>query len=257
MYLMYVDECGDKGMSHDSSRYFILSGMVVHESNWLAFGKKMCEAIKKAYQDYGMDTRLELHAKAMLGRSEKEYSGIPKHSRVLLLRDVLRAEAECIDYIKIINVVVDKEGKGYGYNVFTKAWDALINRFETTIRKSNFPADVQLGKEHGILIVDETDENALRMHVRRMRWDNRIPSKIYPGETYQNNLISVIEDPMHRKSDNSIFIQLSDVNAYFLKQKIDPNTTMKKHNAQFFFEILEPVLLKEASRNDPLGIVRL
>lgn len=255
MYLMYVDECGDKGMSHDSSRYFILSGMVVHESNWLEFGKAMSRAKHKAYNDYGLDTRLELHAKSMLGRSEKEYALISKHARVLLLRDILRAEAACTDFIRIINVVVDKEDKSYGFDVFTAAWDALINRFETTIRKSNFPADSSLVREHGLLVVDETDENALRKHVRQMRWNNMIPSKINPGGTYQNNLVSVIEDPMHRKSDNSIFIQLSDVNAYFLKQKIEPNTTMKKHNAQFFFEILEPVLLKEASRKDPLGIV--
>lgn len=34
MFLMYVDECGDSGMGIGSSDYFILSGMVIHESMW-------------------------------------------------------------------------------------------------------------------------------------------------------------------------------------------------------------------------------
>lgn len=257
MYLMYVDECGDKGLSKGSSPYFILSGMVVHESNWMEFGKAITSRMLECYEKYGFDSRLELHAKAMLGRSEKAYANISKHDRVLLLRDILHAEADMGDYIRIINVMVDKKGKGFGYDVFTRSWDALINRFENTIRANNFPTACRLENEHGLIVADKTDEKALRNHVRRMRWDNWIPSKALPGTTYKRNLESVIEDPMHKNSKYSPFIQLCDVNAYFLRQKIDPNSTVKKHGAQFFFEILEPVLLKQASRKDPFGIVRL
>lgn len=38
---------------------------------------------------------------------------------------------------------------------------------------------------------------------------------------------------------------------------IDPNSTIRKHGAQNYFYKLEPILLKEASKNDELGIVRL
>lgn len=257
MFLMYVDECGDKGMSHESSRYFILSGLVVHESKWLSLGLVLSDALKDIYRKYSLDSRLELHAKAMLGRSEKGYSDIGKHDRLLLLRDVMKTEANLGEYMRIVNVVVDKSGKSYGYDVFTNAWDAIINRFENTIRARNFPADNPLNREHGMLIVDETDENPLRAHVRKMRHNNVLPSSIYPGTSYQRNLVSVIEDPLHKKSQDSIFIQLCDVNAYFLKQKIDPNTTIVKHKARYLFDILEPVLLKQASRTDRMGIVRL
>lgn len=60
---------------------------------------------------------------------------------------------------------------------------------------------------------------------------------------------------MHKQSELSLPIQLCDVNAFFLKQSIAPNSTVSKHGAKNYFYYLEPVLLKQASRSDPLGIV--
>jgi Protein of unknown function (DUF3800) len=34
MYLMYVDESGDPGLNNSPTRYFTLTGMVVHEQRW-------------------------------------------------------------------------------------------------------------------------------------------------------------------------------------------------------------------------------
>ncbi len=34
MYLMYVDESGDIGLHNSPTRYFVLSGLVVHELRW-------------------------------------------------------------------------------------------------------------------------------------------------------------------------------------------------------------------------------
>lgn len=50
--------------------------------------------------------------------------------------------------------------------------------------------------------------------------------------------------------------QLRDINAYFIKQTLKPNSTIKKHKAQNWFYLLEPILLKVATKNDPHGIVR-
>lgn len=50
--------------------------------------------------------------------------------------------------------------------------------------------------------------------------------------------------------------QLRDINAYFIMQTIKPNSTIKKHKAQNWFYLLEPILLKVATKNDPHGIVR-
>lgn len=260
MYLMYVDECGDKGMGAGSSDYFILSGMVVHESMWTDFLSATSNMLDSLYEKYGLDRKLELHAKAMLGRSEKPYSGIKKIDRLLLLRDVLKYEGSLVNYLRIINVIVDKRNKRQDYDVFCKAWDALINKFENTIQLANFPI-IKLGTtpahpEHGLVVVDETDEKLLRTLIRKMRWNNLFPTSCGAGSC-QNNLSWVIEDAMHKQSQHSIPIQLCDVNAYFLRQLLEPNSTIRKHDAQNYFYFIEPVLLKEASRKDTLGIVRL
>jgi len=34
MYLMYVDESGDVGLSSSPTQYFILSAIVIHELRW-------------------------------------------------------------------------------------------------------------------------------------------------------------------------------------------------------------------------------
>lgn len=261
MYLMYVDECGDSGMGVGSSDYFILSGMVVHESMWTRLLTNISEELYGLKIKHGMENRAELHAKGMLGRSEKAYSSMSKVSRLMMLRDVLKFEGTLKDQIRIINVVVDKRGKEFGYDAFGHAWDAIINRFENTIEHANFPiiapGTTPAFPEHGMLIVDQTDEKKLRELTRRMRHNNVIPSCIVPGSYTKHNLQWVIEDPLHKDSQHTLPIQLCDANAYFLRQMLDPNSTIRKHKAQNYFYYLEPVLLKAAARKDPLGIVRL
>ena len=265
MYLMYVDECGDCGMkncggANGASRYFVLSALVLHESQWTDFLADTSTRLDELYGKYGMDRKLEIHAKAMLGRSEKQYSTMRKVDRLMLLRDVMRFEGTQHDKIRVINVVVDKQRKNGSYDVFGHAWDALINRFENTIQHANFPI-VKPGTraaypEHGMILVDQTDEKKLRELIRRMRWNNLVPST-FGASLYQHNIKWVIEDAMHKDSKHSIPVQLCDVNAYFLRQLLDPNSTVRKHDAQNYFYQLTPVLLTEAARNDPLGIVRL
>ena len=261
MFLMYVDECGDSGMGVGSSDYFILSGLVVHESMWTQLLTGIADELSGLKIKHGMENRAELHAKGMLGRSEKVYASMPKVSRLMMFRDVLKYEGTLTDRIRIINVVVDKRGKAFGYDAFGHAWDALINRFENTIQYNNFPiiapSTTPACPEHGMIIVDQTDEKKLRELTRHMRHNNLIPSCIVPGSYTRHNLQWVIEDPMHKDSQHTLPIQLCDANAYFLRQMLAPNSTIRKHKAQNYFYSLEPVLLKEAAKRDPLGIVRL
>lgn len=258
MYLMYVDECGDSGLSPGSSDYFILSGMVIHEAYWMSTLRAYTEMRNRLQQKYGFQTTRELHAGEMIGRASKKYSDVKRSDRLLMFRDVLSFEAS-LDYARIINVVVDKRDKSFGFDPFSTAWDTLINRFENTIEYGNFPspydgtyASIQ---ETGLIIVDETDEVKLRNLVRKMRHSNHIPSSVYPGMTIQHNLKFVIEDPLHKKSEWSPLIQLCDANSYFLRQSIEPNSTVKKHGAKNYFYKLEPILLKKACTKNRFGIV--
>ena len=256
MYLMYVDECGDCGMGPGSSRFFILSAIVVHESYWTEVMTRFAEQRFRFRELYGFDMSLELHAGQMLGRTGKKYSKFGKNDRASMLRQAIALEST-IDALRIINVVNDKQQKHHGYDVMAATWDVLINRFENTIERGNFPHPKGSEHDSGIIIADETDMKKLRELIRRMRHGNYVPSKIQHGSQVRHDLIYVIEDVLHKQSDTSLLIQMCDANSYFLKQTLEPNTSVSKHGVKNLFYKLEPVLLKQACYSDPLGIVRL
>ena len=258
MYLMYVDECGDSGMGEGASNYFMLSAVVLHESQWAPVMNKLWAQRKVFAQRYGLPVGIELHAGEMMGRTSKAYSAIRKRDRVLMLRDAVKYEATMADSLRVINVVNDKRGKSFGYDVFGATWDALINRFENTIEHGNFPGPSGAGgSDSGLIIVDETDEKKLRALIRRMRHGNVIMSMYDHDATVRHDLRYVIEDPLHKRSDTSMLIQMCDVNAYFLKQTLEPSVAAQKYKVKNLFYSLEPVLLKQATRKDGFGIVRL
>lgn len=67
---------------------------------------------------------------------------------------------------------------------------------------------------------------------------------------------SIIEDIFMRSSHHSYFIQTVDVISHLLYRKEFPKGSLRKYNLESQFDKLEPILLKEASRSDALGIVR-
>ena len=257
MYLMYVDECGDSGMKPESSRYFILSAIILHESRWTAVMTRFANQRNEFKEHYGFDPDLELHASHMMGRSSKKYTKWNKQQRHMMLRHAIALEATMADSIRVMNVVIDKKKHGYPYDPFTKAWDALINRFENTIEHGNFPGARNPGDDTGMIIVDETDEKKLRLLTRKMRWNNVVPSQLFPGGTVEHNLRCVIEDPLHKRSETSMLIQMCDINSFFLKQTYEPNASVVKYKARNLFYKLEPVLLKEARPSNEYGIVEM
>lgn len=244
-------------MGPGCSDYFILSGLVLHESYWTDTNVAISEFRTRIESQYGLPICTELHAGEMLGRSGKDYRDISKSNRFDILRKTLDFESTLTN-LRIINVVIDKRNKEQNCKVFEKAWDALINRFENTICYGNFPCPENYPKiQNGLIIVDETDEKKLRDLIRRMRHLNLIPSQFSYNDSVRHDLRYVIEDPLHKNSRHSQLIQLSDVNSYFLLQTMHPNTTVLKHKAKNLFYKLEPILLKEASGHDKYGIVRL
>ena len=59
MYLLYVDETGDSGIRNSPTRYFALSGLVIHELRWwtclddlIKFRKQMLRCGLKLREDF-------------------------------------------------------------------------------------------------------------------------------------------------------------------------------------------------------------
>jgi Protein of unknown function (DUF3800) len=256
MYLMYVDESGDSGLINSPTRYFVLSGIVVHELRWHEALNRLVSFRQRMRTQFGMQMREEIHAGPMLARPGKLLR-IKKNDRLTIIRMHLD-ELASMKFLNVINVRVDKQGKAAGYDPFEKAWEALIQRFENTLRYSNFPRPKMIFGDIGIIFCDAADEAALRRIYRRMRVYNPIPNmrSRFTGGYRQLPLTRVVEDPNIRHSHHSYFIQAADTAAFALYQRYAPSSYMRKKGAKNYFLRLDPVLCKVASKT-PHGIVEL
>lgn len=254
MYLMYVDESGDPGLTRSPSRYFVLSGLVIHELTWLATLDALIDFRRRMRGAFGLKLREEIHAAHFINKPG-ELKRIKRNDRLTILRH-FADEIARLPELNVINVVVDKSNKPDGYDVLTRAWQPLIQRFENTIVHRNFPGPNN-PDERGLVFADGQPSKQLTGLLRRMRRHNPIPSQL-PGSGYRNiHLKKVIEDPVYRDSRHSLMVQAADLCAFLLYQKLAPNKYMQRSGGANYFERVAPVLCRVASPNDPEGIVRL
>jgi hypothetical protein len=256
MYIMYIDESGDIGLNNSPTKFFILSGIVLHELRWLDYFNQLVDFRKRMLKTFGLHLREEIHSSQFISKPGS-FSRIKKNDRLTILRDFANELATMSD-LNVINVVVDKTNKPANYDVFEMAWKALLQRFENTLSHRNFrgPANAD---DKGLIISDNTDSKKLTTLIRQMRRYNPIPHNInFYGGGYRNLMLRyVIEDPNFRDSKDSYFIQAVDLTSYLLLQKLQPNVYMRKKSGGNYFLRLDPILCKIASRTDPYGIVGL
>lgn len=255
MYLMYADESGDSGMVNSPTRFFCLSGLVVHELRWRDCLEELIRFRQAMRNKFGLRLREEIHARSLISRPGR-LMRIPRHDRLAILRhfaDALAAMPE----LNIINIALDKHGKQQNYDAFDLAWKALIQRMENTLRCQNFPGPKN-PDERGLVFCDGIGDKKIVQLIRKMRGYNPVPVQQWFGSGYRNlGLSYVLEDPSFRNSAHSYFIQAVDTAAFLLHQYLAPNGYMRKVAGQNYFRRLKPILCLKASSTDPLGIVRL
>ncbi|MED0660017.1 DUF3800 domain-containing protein [Bacillus smithii] len=248
MYMVYVDESGDTGTYNSPTKYFILSALIVHESNWIRFLDDLVDFRRKLRDTYHLKMREEIHA-AEFFQSSKKYDHLKKHVKLQICKKAIEFQ-ESLDYIQVMFVVIDKSAH-QNEDIFDMAWKYLIQRIHNTLEHKNFDViakDIdQTWNESFILIPDKTDDKKLKQLVRRMRRYNPIPSRF--GGGFRNlPLKYIVEDPYSKDSAESYIHQLVDVNAYFMKQKYDPTKYMKKKKAHNFINKFDKVLCTAISR---------
>ena len=255
MFVMYVDESGDCGLQNSPSRYFVLTGVVIHELRWQPYLDQLIDFRRRMKLQFGLKLREELHASAMINHPGPLVR-IRRNDRLTILREFADELATMTD-LNVFNIVVDKQNKPLDYDVFAMAWRALIQRFENTLARRNFvgPANAD---ERGILLPDHTDDKKLTELLRQLRRYNPIPNQPLYGPGYRNIVLrTIIEDPLFKNSAHSYFVQAADLIAYLLYQHLAPNAYIRKKSGQNYFIRLDPILCKVASPRDPRGIVRL
>jgi len=255
MYLMYVDESGDSGLINSPTRYFVLSGLVVHELRWQSCLESLVCFRNAMREKFGLKLREEIHAAALIN-SPGELVRIKRNDRLSIIR-IYADEIAAMPDMSIINVIVDKQGKPEDYDVFEKAWQALLQRFENTLRFRNFPGPAN-PDERGMIFPDFTETKKLTALLRKMRHFNPVPNRSEYGSGSRNlTITNILEDPCYRDSHHSFFIQSADLVAFLMYQHIAPNAYMKKKSGQNYCKRLEGLFCRQAAAADPMGIVRL
>ena len=251
MYFLYVDESGDSGMVNTPSPYFVLTGIVVHELRWNDYLDRLVDFRKRMRNTFGLLLREEIHCARMVNKPG-ELVRIKRNDRLTILRN-FTSEIASMQDISIINIVVDKRLKAPDFDVTDAAWTMLMQRFSNTMSHRNFagPANPD---ERGMVIPDMSEVKKITGILRRMRKYNPVPS--ISGVGYRNlTVTNLIEDPYFKDSEHSYFIQVADLAAFLLYQKLRPSTYARKKGLTNYFDRLDPILCKVASRSHPQGIV--
>lgn len=251
---MYVDESGDVGTTGSPTKYFLLTGIVIHELRWKSILDGLVQLRTHLKTTKGLKLNEEIHASEFL-HTGKKLKRIKRHERVDILKQCLDWIANQPD-IAVITICVNKSKSTR--DPFEIAWEALINRFENTIRHKNFPGPSN-PDDKGLLLPDNTDGKKLTQLLRKMRKHNIIPNRsdLYGGGYRNFKIEYIIEDPFLKDSKSSYFHQMVDVVVYAARQLYEPNRYMSKKGGKNFYKRIEPVIIKAASKSHPLGIVEL
>lgn len=255
MYLMYIDESGDSGIVNSPTRYFVLTGIVLHELRWNEYLARLIDFRKRMRTKFGLLLREEIHAAHMLNKPG-DLVRIKRNDRLSIIK-YLVDELAAMQDLSIINVVVDKIDKPTNYDVLENAWKVLLQRYSNTISHRNFPGPAN-PDDRGLILPDMSEVKKITQIIRKMRRYNPVPNQTTYGTGYRNLLITnFVEDPYFKDSTKSYFTQAADVAAFVLYQRLSPSSYMRKKSGQNFFNRLSGVLCKVASSKDPDGIVRL
>ena len=229
MHLIYLDDSYEKPC-------FTISAIAIPATQW----RTAFEAVKlwrrNLKETDGINITREFHATEFLGgRGRLGPNVIGKHRRSQIFNS---------SFLMMTQIP--------GLRVFSACRSTQIDwtfeRLMTRIHKT-----MEAWDSHALLIYDEGKEIEYTKLLRKLSVFN--PISVGP---YSNNVATkrIIEDPFFRQSDRSYFIQLADFSAYALLRKEKRLPSKDRYGIHQCFDLLEPVVVREVNRNDPLGIIR-
>lgn len=256
MYFLYIDESGDPGIeigeagqARKGSSHYIVSGIIIPITEWRTYLNTFVNIRRAIKQQYEIPIRLEVKGSEFINPRDNKYlKKLNLSKRIQIYHSILTDIASQMNQAKNLNVVYRKETRSVRSeeDIQADCWKFLINRFDTFLTKQ--------GNAYGVLFSDETNEPKLRGLLRKMRIYNPVPS-LYSNKPRMANINQILEDPVIRKSEHSYFVQIADLIAHALYRNLYPKGSYKKYNVDRLFDILDPILLKEASKKDGRGIV--
>ena len=232
MFLVYIDESGDVGHNNSPTRYFVLSAIVLHETNWQNVLDDLMAFRRLLKTQFGLKMNEEIHAAEFINGSPKLKANITRNNKLDILKKCLKWLNNRTD-ISIVTIRCDKQAH-LTKDIFEFAWRVLIQRIDNTLTLNNFSNATDNDK--GLIISDNTNGGKLTALLRQMRQYNRVPHSASHGLGSRNiTLRAIVEDPVMRDSAESYFHQMVDVVAYFARQYYEPNRFIRNKGARTFY----------------------
>jgi hypothetical protein len=237
MHFIYIDDSGDEKI-----RCF--SALVIHESAWKATQAAIKQHRRALKVSDGMLITKELHATDFVaGRGRVGPQVVFKGRRCEIFRDTLTLLAG-LPNVHLFNAISARQNERL-------LFERMVNRINRTMAewKSNALIFNDEGKDYTALIRRMAVYNPIRSQYGR--WPDGNEFKNIPTDR-------ILEDIVFRKSHKSDFIQMADFCAYALFRSEYPIPSKAKYGLDSAFDLLHPICIKSAFRNDPkhLGVIR-
>lgn len=211
MYLAYIDESGSTGaVATGGSKSYTLGCVLVQASQWAEVLDALIGYRRYLKTTFGLLARAEVKANHLLqnGGAFRELA-LSERARHAVYRGSLRLCAK-VD-MKAFAIVIRKELLTSG-NPHDYAWTFLFQRLERLTTKQG----VQV-----VVIHDEGDEKRVRALARRARRAGIAGSAFGTGYV-KVPFRGLLDDPVSRRSHESLFLQLADLVAYAAFRRVFP-----------------------------------
>lgn len=105
---MYVDESGDTGLLATSSKYYVLSAMVIKDTHWQVLLENLKTFRKQLKQSFGFKIFEEIHAGVLMSQKDKVAGRkLSRYQRYSILFEYMKMISD-LENTKLINVCISK-----------------------------------------------------------------------------------------------------------------------------------------------------
>lgn len=240
--IVYLDD----SYSADHTKVY-LSALIIPVATWLESLKQIQALRSQLRNDYGVYVRKEIHCRDFVaGRGKIGTRTVPKRLRRTIYREQILPCIVGLPGARLMNATAPRKKADI-------AFEWLCNRIERTMKSWGC---------HAILFCDEGKEAHHTAIKRRMGVHNQIPSMYGEwldgsGATKSIPIERIVEDPIFLDSSRSLFVQMADCCVYAFMCWDRPVQRHSIEGLDKCFPILEPLFVKEATRYDKLGIIRV
>ena len=212
MHLAYVDESGSTGPG--SSLTFTLGCVLIDATRWPDVFDEMIEYRRFLRDEFDIPVRAEIKANYLLRNGGALRAlGLSEGARYRVYRGLMRLQNKL--ELRAFAVVIRKDiaaQRRHQFDPREVAWEYLIQRFErfTTNERTQV-----------LVFHDEGEGTIVRSLVRKARRIGTAGSAFGTGSLKRPARL-ILDDPVSRKSHESYFVQLADLNAYAAFRNLYP-----------------------------------